>query len=77
LRTHDGAVTTHLDQKPSPLGSRLRCFTLLSFVLWLVIIILGEEGVGHSPFIRSESSCHESHVGHVLAMAIHSAYIYE
>ena len=37
----------------------------------MVIIILGKEGEGQSPFIRELD---DSHLGHVLAMAPLSAY---
>jgi len=33
LRLRDGTVTMDLDQKLSPLGSRLRCFILLSLIM--------------------------------------------
>ena len=33
LRPHDCAVTMDLDQKPSPLDSRLQCFILLSLIV--------------------------------------------
>ena len=63
-----------LDQEPIPLGNRLWCFILFplrhAILMWWFIVILGEEGMGYSPFIRELA---DSHVAHVLAMAPGSA----
>jgi len=40
----------------------------------MVIIILREEGVGHSPFIKKLNNSHVP-IGHVLTMAPRVAYI--
>jgi len=66
-------VTMDLEEEPIPLVSRLWCFILFQLIilcyaqqmlvlrLSMIIMILGEEELGHSPFIREFNN---SHLGH-------------
>ena len=64
----------NLDHESITLGCRLGLINnyYAAPCITVVILIFGEEGVGHSPLIRQLD---DSHVGQVLAMATSFAYI--
>lgn len=70
LHLHDYSEkrTYSFCQQPLMLHSAIimPCTLDVGVVILIVIIILWEEGVGHSPFILELD---DSHVGHVLSMA--------